>query len=397
MESLRPWCDRCNWNAATPRTIDDQGFFGRKYIEIGERRGLRTLAALIAAPVEALRPRLTPAKAAAFAIAAAVHLVTLSAFLAGAALLITGFPDMLLLLAGAACCGFGWLLFPRVPARPKRTLAEADYPAFFALIREITEKLGGRPIRYVVVDDDFNASYSLAGRGREPVLHFGLPLWIALQPQQRVAIIAHEIAHGVNGDSTRGFMIGTALNALCEWIGLFRPAHCAVDSTEWLARHVTWVMAVPLVALNDLLVHLLWQEKQRAEYFADYLATTVGGTPATLDALTRTGLHEHLDAVLLRHAVSTSQSGAYILGLFRKRIETLPAREWERFRRASEAEGARLDASHPPTAFRKAFLRAHPAEPSLVVGAERMAAIDAELSRLEERIGAKLIARFARD
>ena len=156
-------------------------------------------------------------------------------------------------------------------------------------------------------------------------------------------------------------------------------------------------MAVPLVALNDLLVHLLWQEKQRAEYFADYLATTVGGTPATLDALTRTGLYEHLDAVLLRHAVSTSQSGAYILGLFRKRIETLPAREWERFRRASEAEGARLDASHPPTAFRKAFLRAHPAEPSLVVGAERMAAIDAELSRLEERIGAKLIARFARD
>jgi len=94
----------------------------------------------------------------------------------------------------------------------------------------------------------------------------------------------------------------------------------------------------------------------------------------------------------------SSQSGAYILGLFRDRVRHLPDREWERLARRSQREGVRLDASHPPTAYRCSFLRAHVVEkPRITATEEVMRAIDAELATLQETLGKRLIARHARD
>ena len=104
----------------------------------------------------------------------------------------------------------------------------------------------------------------------------------------------------------------------------------------------------------------------------------------------------HLDDVLLGNVYSTSQSGAFILGLFRDRVSSLPDREWERLARANLLEGARLDASHPPTAYRRSFLRAHAVEkPRITATEDVMRAIDAELSTLQETLGKRLIARHA--
>ena len=85
---------------------------------------------------------------------------------------------------------------------------------------------------------------------------------------------------------------------------------------EALAGYVTRIVALPITAIHSLLVHLLWHDKQRSEYFADYLAATIAGTVATEALLSKSTLEEHLAAVLLRNAYSTTQSGDYILGLF---------------------------------------------------------------------------------
>src|SRR5262249_32303825 len=99
-----------------------------------------------------------------------------------------------------------------------------------------------------------------------------------------------------------------------------------------------------------------------------------------------------------KNAYSTSQSGAYILGLFRQRIASLPDREWQRLARSSQHEGARLDASHPPTAYRVAFLGAHAvAKPGLVATESMMSAVDTELQALHESLGSRLVARYVRD
>jgi hypothetical protein len=77
---------------------------------------------------------------------------------------------------------------------------------------------------------------------------------------------------------------------------------------------------------------------------------------------------------------------------------SLPDREWQRLARASQREGARLDASHPPTAYRIEFLNAHVVTRSrMVVTDDMMRTIDAELSAVQERLGKRLIARYARD
>src|SRR5215468_11155749 len=117
-----------------------------------------------------------------------------------------------------------------------------------------------------------------------------------------------------------------------------------------------------------------------------------------VSALQRRGCAEHLDEVLLRNAYSTSQSGARILGLFRERVASLPDREWQRLARASQREGARLDASHPPTAYRIEFLKAHVvARPRLVAADDAMRTIDTELNALQEKLGKRLISQYARD
>jgi heat shock protein HtpX len=378
----------------------DEGFFARQYVRIGERYGKAMLEALKLMSAQNLRPRWTMRKRLAFFLAASVHLLTITVFVAGVFLVAVGFPEIPLMLLGACACALAWLMRPtpgKVPA--KDTASQNDFPALHAFVNEVAQKLGGQPINNIIVNEDFNAAYGVFGWRRVPVLWIGLPLWMALPPQERLALLGHEVAHGVNGDGTRGFIVSSALRALDEWIGFFRgPLRHAATSAEVLAGYVTWILSVPFAAAQSLLAQLLWLDKQQAEYFADYLGSTVSGTEAAISTLSRLKCDEHLDDVLLRNAYSTSQSGAYILGLFRQRIAGLPEREWQRLARSSQHEGARLDASHPPTAYRIAFLGANKvAEPRMVATENVMTAINAELNTLQERLGQRLIARHARD
>src|SRR5262245_62898187 len=91
-------------------------------------------------------------------------------------------------------------------ARPRRS---KDFPALHAFVNQVAKELGGRPVNKIVVNESYNAAYGVFGWHRVPVLWIGLPLWVALPPQERLAIIGHEIAHGVNGDATRGFIVGS--------------------------------------------------------------------------------------------------------------------------------------------------------------------------------------------
>src|SRR5262249_61111144 len=112
----------------------------------------------------------------------------------------------------------------RVPSED--VTSQKDFPTLHAFVNEVAQKLGGQPIRNIVVNESFNAAYGVIGWRRVPVLWIGLPLWMALRPQERLALIGHEIAHGVNGDGTRGFIVGSALSGLHEWIGVLQGPFC---------------------------------------------------------------------------------------------------------------------------------------------------------------------------
>lgn len=399
-DGVPSWCEQCNWGVKPHVVEAEDGFLARLYVRAGERYGRAALDRLKAASEESLLSSWTLSTATGYLVAACVHALTVLLAAAGVLLIATQYDEMLVLFLGIALCAFAWLMRPRPGEMPKEDIVQAsEFPALYAFVNAIAGQLGGQPVNHIVVNEDFNASYGVVGWQRRPVLTIGLPLWISLAPRERVAVIAHEIAHGVNGDGTRSFMVYAALNALDTWIGYLRGVYYrAGDGFELLAGYVTWGLSYPFTFIEGLLVQLLFFDKQRAEYLADYLAATVAGTGAMVSALHRLSSGELLHDVLLKSAYSSSQSGVGMLNRFRARLKTLPGREWERLARAAQLENARLDASHPPTAFRVEFLQTHPeATPGFSATEADFAAIDRELSGLEEQMGQRLIGRYARD
>jgi Zn-dependent protease with chaperone function len=399
-EGVRTWCDRCGWNLGDEGVRSEESFLARQYVRMGKAYGDKVLQALKGTPAQDLRPRWTIRKGVAFLLAMSVHLLTAGLFVAGVYIIAWGFPELPPMLPGFLACGVALLLRPRLGKLPaKGIVGQEEFPALYALANEIARKLGGRPINRIIVDENFNAAYGVVGWRRVPVLWIGLPLWMVLRPQERLALLGHEVAHGVNGDGTRSLAVVSALDALDEWIGLLRaPLSHASTWHELIAAYLIWPLSIPFAMLESILAHLLWLNKQQAEFFADYLGSTISGTAAAVSLLRRMECGAYLHEVLLRNAYSNFQSGAYILSLFRQRVANLPEREWQRLARLAQREGARLDASHPPTGHRIEFLLSHViAEPSMVADPAAMSAIDAELAKLHERLGCRLIARYARD
>ena len=95
------WCERCDWNLVKPPSLDGgKGRFARVVGALGRRAGERMAAELRAAGE--LRPRWSSAKAAAYAVAAGVHLLTLALIAGGVAAIVVEFPNPASILIGLA-------------------------------------------------------------------------------------------------------------------------------------------------------------------------------------------------------------------------------------------------------------------------------------------------------
>ena len=114
----------------------------------------------------------------------------------------------------------------------------------------------------------------------------GMPLYAALSPQERVALLAHELAHGVNGDPNRGFFVGTALYSLAMWHDTIRGDEIIVGSISGtITNTILRILSGVPWALYTLMAHLVWRDSPAAEYLADYLAAQTGGTNAEVSQL----------------------------------------------------------------------------------------------------------------
>jgi Zn-dependent protease with chaperone function len=221
-----------------------------------------------------------------------------------------------------------------------------------------------------------------------------MPLLAMLPPQPRSALIAHELAHARNGDSTRGFFVGSALNALAEWYVMLGPQEEGILATglEWLVNGFLWLVSRPIWWLLLLELHLLLRDAQRAEYLADLLAADVAGAPAVVELHERLLLESAFFGVV-QHA--SHESPEELLNRARATLDAVPERERERRRRAARLETVSLQSTHPPTGSRIDLVerRGNP-EARVVVSDERSAAIDAELRSREKSVEQKLVDNF---
>ncbi|HZQ87803.1 MAG TPA: M48 family metallopeptidase, partial [Acidimicrobiales bacterium] len=126
-------------------------------------------------------------------LAIAVHLVTLSLFVA-AFLVARGSGYTVPGLAVAAFLStIGLTLRPRLGRVPRerKPLTRERAPGLHHVLDRIGDAMGARA-DLVYLSPDFNASWGHIGLRRKRMLTIGAPMWVALEPEQRVAVLAHE-------------------------------------------------------------------------------------------------------------------------------------------------------------------------------------------------------------
>src|SRR5207244_8660082 len=119
----------------------------------------------------------------------------------------------------------------------------------------------------VVVDETVNAYWQVSGLRRRRVLGLGVPLLAILEPQERVALVAHELAHARNGDVGRTLVVSSALRTLEEIYLTLTPGesmltYSDVGVFEVVARGMMWLLAQPVKWLYVFELHLLLSDMQ---------------------------------------------------------------------------------------------------------------------------------------
>jgi heat shock protein HtpX len=368
----------------------------RQVAKLGRLYGPRLLKAVSVASESDLQPTLTRAVLAAYGISAVIFASSIALGLLGAYLITSGWPQWLSLLGGAVCLAIAFVLRPRFPKKPSDCLSRSSCPALFGLVDRVAEQLSSKPVDFVRVDEEFNASMSAVGVQRQSLLTLGLPFWAILAPQERVALVAHEMAHRINGDPGRSFIIGNALMTLGYWRYFLTPdSHGDYDFWQMIAHIPVRIIGLLVGGLEWVLRSLLYIDSQRAEYLADFLAAKVAGGPAVTSLLHKLGLSDNLAAVADRVYYQGDTEGRTLIGAFRSFADQVPESEMERIKRINNKEESRIDASHPPTAYRIQFIvvRAVSAPARLLSDAES-ADIDRELQSLSERYSMKIMDRL---
>lgn len=394
-----PWCAACDWNVDPGEAEEPPGRLEKLRREPARRYGEKLLAEVTTG--EALRPRRDLPGVLAFVIALAVHGVTVALAVAGLLLVLLGWGSALpalgalfLVLAGVLRPRFG-----RLPDEP--VLHRADAPELFALIDEVAEVAGTTGVHAVVVTDDVNAAVTTYGVRQRRLLVLGLGLWEITTPQQRIALLGHELGHYANGDMRHGLITGNALRSLTTWWYLLdRIPHPTLGEAALNALYLLPRWAVQGVLM--LLDHLTLRDTQRGEYLADSFAARAGSTEAAVALMDRLLVGGSARSALLREANSTqvgrpgdpARKDAW-RGLWERlaaHMDSIPESEYERQRRFSAQRGHSVDSTHPPTHLRRArLLTAAPEAAAVVADAGRQAGLDAELAGARERLARRIL------
>lgn len=377
-----PWCERCEWGLDRYEPAAGRRFLGRRIDMMGHRLAQRATMAqfgdLKGRTPE--RPGFSGAGALVLAVALILYGFEIALLVGGVWLVLYDFANVTLVL-GIVALLLAVVLAPRLGRirGDDERLRREDAPALFGLVDRVAAAAAVPPPHVILVDHRFNASSSGVGPRRRRVLCLGLMLFGALEPQQRVALLAHELGHFANGDIRRGLLTQPAVTTLARLSFVMRPSRGvrAPRVTERLINVVFRVLASGLLLAHFCVVAVALRAGQRAEYFADALAARVAGTRAATELL------DSMDEIAAGMVATSARRGELEVG-WRAALAGLRATRQgrvARLRQLSVRREVSLWASHPPTGLRARLLAEAPwAEPAVGVSETESAKIDAELA-----------------
>lgn len=338
-----------------------------------------------------------------------VHLVTLAVASVAVAAVVLG--DGPLRWVVAALFGLlTWKLLPRSERlRPRDagvTYWRAESPTLVGLVDEIAAAMGMAPPTEIVVDARFNAG-SMTGLRRRTLV-IGGPLWVALSPRARVALLSHELGHFRSDDWLIDGVVSAARHSLERWYDVLSPpsgvqpgehmlvALRSTGDTNAEARTVssftqalTWPFRSALEWYRRRLLVATAAQSRVVEARADADAIRVAGRAGVVDALEMTLAVPGLDIAANRAAVDPRRPR--ISESLREYAATYTYAERRRRRELPAAADASVDATHPPTLARIAAAElTAPRRAAVRLGGARSARIDDELRDVLEAATAAL-------
>ncbi|MFD0740876.1 M48 family metallopeptidase [Phytohabitans flavus] len=235
-----PWCPSCEWQLDLYEPARRRPEFGWRWID---RRTHRLAYRLSRSQFDTLvadrLDRRGPGLARVVTIGISVLLLVLVALLAvfGVWLVVHDFPSLTIPF-GLAALGLAATLRPRFGHldASAEVLDRERAPALFELVDEVAAAVAAPAPDVVALDDGFNAYAGSVGLRRVRVLCIGLPAWGALPPQERVALLGHEMGHFVNGDVRRTLLTQPAFTMLGTAADLVRPVETAATGVERLGE-----------------------------------------------------------------------------------------------------------------------------------------------------------------
>ena len=318
---------------------------------------------------------------------------------AGVWVFMLDFPNILFIILGVVVCMVGWTLVPRRMQNHERTYRRDELAALFRFFDSISDALGAARVDGIHITDDLNGYLWESGLGhkRERIIGIGMLLWDSTTPDQRIAFAAHEIAHQVNNDPARGRLVSMALYTLEQWDLLLSPSRY-LDFEDDIAVGET--LSEMMLVVPRFGVELIWVamerlgfvEQQRAEYLADACAAGVSGVKPAIGLLEKLSLNTMLDKEMAGLHPSGMQSGSEVMMQLARVISHASEEERDRVLEEMRQEESAVDSTHPPTAFRIAFLSL------LGVGTATVTpdqvdfdGIEAEIAPLREAMGDALL------
>jgi heat shock protein HtpX len=377
-----PWCAACDWNL--DRTIPaglGWKWLDRRLHRVAVRLTTAQFTTLAEGP--ALRRSVTAARLVTLVAAGVLLAAVLAIAVLGGWLLVRE-PGFVAKLLGVLLLGVAVVLRPRFHRLATLTedaqpVDRAAAPELFALIGRVAGELGTPLPQILLVGPEMNAFTTTVGLRRRRVLYLGLPLWATLAPQERVALLGHELGHFVNGDVRRAPLTVIARTTLGQVAELLEPSLSNPGGIiEALTRTVGRLLARVTRLLQLLLLWTSLRDSQRAEYLADEMGARAGGTPAAIALADQLVLADPIDTVVRREARAGNDLPAWRAAAAAARTNQAP--NVAPMRRLSRHTEASLFASHPPTGLRAEMLERRPAQPAAIVLDEDTAArIDTEL------------------
>ena len=280
------------------------------------------------------------------------------------------------------------LAFSRTLSKRIPPLERREFPALYSLLDEVCAQLGHRSRVTLNLNPDFNAWYTQSLFGR-PFIGLGLPLMYVLSGQERVSLIAHEVAHGVNSDIVRSRLMFFPLTLFATWYELLIPDALMQARATWgegggltqaTGNVATYLLSYLPLALLRLFHRLTMNESQLAEYRADFLESRVAGKSAALSSLDK--LHFGSTYFASLHKQTLNPERAHLYAEFAHQMAQRSPQALAQTRQEIRERYTALD-THPPTVLRMQFIEeVAPSEALLELSETHNAKISTELERL---------------